>query len=130
MSRPNDPAGEAGFSLLESIVAAAILALALGAFFAAGSNALRTASATAKRTEAMLEARSLLDRLGTELPLAGGHFEGESAGGRAYRLDIVPVRDPRASLRAFEVRVELRRAPKDRAPMAALSTIKIVGSDP
>jgi general secretion pathway protein I len=128
MSRPIDGAGEAGFSLLESVVAAAILALALGAFFAAGSNALRTASATAKRTEAMLEARSLLDRLGTELPLAAGRFEGASAGGRAYRLEIVPVRDSRAAFSAFEVRVELRQAPKDRVPIAVLSTIKIAGS--
>ncbi|MFO1187427.1 MAG: prepilin-type N-terminal cleavage/methylation domain-containing protein [Alphaproteobacteria bacterium] len=125
MSSTTDPAGEAGFTLLESVVAAAILALALGAFFAASSNALHTASAIAKRTEAMLEARSLLDRLGTELPLASGRFEGETPAGRAYRLDIAPIRDPQAKLGAFEVHLVLRARAKDPAALASLSTIRV-----
>lgn len=122
-----DRAGEAGFTLLESVAAVAILALALGAFFAAGSNALRTASATAKRTEAMLEARSLLDRLGTELPLAVGSFEGKTPAGRIYRLAVAPIRDPLAKIAAFEVHVELRDGAKSKA-LASLATIKIAGA--
>jgi general secretion pathway protein I len=126
----NNPASEAGFSLLEAIVACAILALALGAVFGAGRNALKAATGTSRHTEAILEARSLLDRLGADFPLSEGTFEGLSESGRAYRLTVSQVPDARATLKIYDARLELREHRRDTTPIVHLEALKIVEPAP
>jgi general secretion pathway protein I len=116
--------------LIEAVVAAAILALALAAFFGAGRNALRVASATNRHTEAALEARSLLDRLGADIPLAAGRFEGHAESGRIYRLIITPLPDAASALAAYDAAVELREHTEDRAPLVRFETLKIAEPAP
>lgn len=129
-TRQADPRGEAGFSLLEAVIAVAILALALGAFFGAGRNALRIASATSSRTAAALETRSLLDRLGTDIPVTGGTFEGKAESGRVYRVTITPLADSHSTLTAYDVVAELRDQREDHAPLIRFETIKLVEPAP
>ena len=66
-----------GFTLIEVVIAFAILGLSLSALYAAFANALSRAQRDAQLSEGTLIARSLLSRAGSELPAAQGSYRGE-----------------------------------------------------
>lgn len=84
------PASQAGFSLVEVLVAFAILAvasiLALGGF-SQGLAALSRAETDAVLTEA---ARSLLSTLSVRMELAEGTTRGTTADGLSWSLEVRP----------------------------------------
>lgn len=65
-----------GFSLLEILVAFAILAVSLGVLLQIFSTGLRSATLAEDYSKATLHAQSLLAALGTEIPLTEGVIEG------------------------------------------------------
>jgi general secretion pathway protein I len=91
----------AGFSLLEMIVAMAILALALGALYQAASGATRNVRADEKYAYGVELARSLLANY-ARIPREGVNTSGETAGG-------------------FNWQVSTRRIDLDRSALAAAS---------
>src|SRR5262249_48594833 len=98
------------------------------AIFGAGRDALRVSSGASRHTEAALEARSLIDRLGTDIPLRPGEIDGKTESGRAYRITMTPVSgSARATLFLYHVVAELRNAPGDRAPVVRSETLKTQG---
>lgn len=84
-----------GFTLLEVIVAFALLALALTLLLGSLSGATRQIRAADDATRASLHAQSLLAQIGVGEILQPGHRQGEFERGR-YRwdLEIAPYRDP------------------------------------
>jgi general secretion pathway protein I len=66
-----------GFTLIETVIAFAILGLSLSALYGAFGSALSRTRRDAKLSEATLIAQSLLARAGTELPASGGTYTGE-----------------------------------------------------
>lgn len=84
---------ESGFTLLEVLVAVAILAVALTALFQAFAAGLGGAKQAEAATRAGLIARSLLDRVGADLALVEGVRRGEAADGYAWVLGISPRRE-------------------------------------
>lgn len=88
--------GAAGFSLLEIIVAFAILALGLTLLLGTLSGATRQVRQAGDAGRAALHAQSLLAEFG-ELPQPGAS-EGELEQGRyRWRLDVAPWNDPAPS---------------------------------
>lgn len=86
---------EAGFTLVEVIVALAMLAAGLALVLSMISNGLgRTASAQ-QMAEAGSLAQSLMARVGTELVIQPGEHAGEFAGGYRWRLALVPYGEAR-----------------------------------
>jgi general secretion pathway protein I len=83
--RPAGPGPVAGFSLLEMVVAIAILALALGALYQAASGATRNVRADEKYAYGVELARSLL-AANARVPAAGVNSAGETAGGFSWRV--------------------------------------------
>lgn len=84
-----------GFTLLEVLLAAVILALGMGLLIAMLSRGLNQVKRAQDETEASLHAQSLLDSLGVIEPLAEGERTGEFEGGRyRYRLQVREVEDP------------------------------------
>jgi general secretion pathway protein I len=73
----NSRRSAAGFTLIEMVIAFAILGLSLSALYAALQNALSRTRHDAHSSEATLLARSLLARVGTEWPLTEGTSHGE-----------------------------------------------------
>jgi general secretion pathway protein I len=71
------PPRQRGFTLIEAVIAFAILGLSLSALYGAFGAALSRTRRDAKLSEATLIAQSLLARAGTELPASSGHFTGE-----------------------------------------------------
>ena len=98
MSRRN----AAGYTLIEIIVAFAILALGLTLLLGTLSGATRQVRAAGDAGRAALHAESLLDEFGN-LPQPQ-HREGELEQGRyRWQLDVEPWQDPSASTSASPV---------------------------
>lgn len=83
--------GDKGFTLVEVLVAFTILAVTLGAVYDGLSTGLAQEHAAEQATARVLEARSVLDRLGADLPLTAGRLEGRLANGEAWSVALAPV---------------------------------------
>ncbi len=82
--------GEAGFTLLEALIAFAIAALALAALLQGALTGLRATQAATRTEEALARARSRLAALGAT-PIAPTDRRGDDGGGFAWRLRVVPA---------------------------------------
>lgn len=117
-----------GFTLLEVLVAFALLALSLTLLLGTLSGAARQVAEADQRTRAVLLAQSLMAGLGVEEPLQEGAREGRWENS-AYRwtLQVAPYAEPRAAAataaptgalggpRLLEVQLQVRwsDAPRD-----------------
>jgi general secretion pathway protein I len=82
---------EAGFTLLEVVVATAIAALALVALFQSGSAGLFTAGEAIRVAEAVDRAQSHLAATADAGTIAPGETEGDDGGGYHWRLSTRPI---------------------------------------
>jgi general secretion pathway protein I len=85
IERPNR---EAGFTVVEVVVALIILSLALGVLLNVMSNSIRQTGQAETVAEAGSLAQSLLAKIGTELPLRDGQITGQSDHGFRWRVHI------------------------------------------
>ena len=97
-----NPMRSRGFTLVEVLVAFAILALVLGTVFRTLSTGLSHERTAKLATARVLEARSVIDRVGGDLPLEEGTTTGELATGEPWTL-TVSLADPETEDR-FEAR--------------------------
>lgn len=89
------PHSRRGFTLIEVIVAFAVLALALAIVLGTLSNASRQVRWSDDAGRAALHAQSLLDDTGVAATLVPGRSEGVFEDGRyRWTLDVAPWRDP------------------------------------
>jgi len=85
-----------GYSLLEVIVAFAVLALALTVLLGSLSGASRQIQQADLRSRAVLHAQSLLAVTGVVEPLQDGERSGEWEDGRyRWQLQVAPYQEPR-----------------------------------
>jgi general secretion pathway protein I len=82
---------DAGFTLLEVVVALVIAALALVALFQAGSGGLFAVDIAARSEEALQRAQSHLAALGRDAALIEGDSSGDDGAGYRWRLRVQPV---------------------------------------
>jgi general secretion pathway protein I len=80
----------AGFTLLEALVAFAILALALTALLQGTLTGLRSTQSAGRAEEALARARSRLAALDAA-PIAAGDQRGDDGGGFTWRTRILPA---------------------------------------
>ena len=88
---------QSGFSLLEILVAFGVLSLCLGVLlriFAGGGQIARTAD---EYYRAILTAESMLNGLGTEIPLKPGITEGELEGDYHWSFNVKHMHIKRAA---------------------------------
>ncbi len=85
---PSTTDRQRGFTLLEVLVAFAVLAVALGVAFEIFATGLRGARSADALTRAVLIAESRLARIGVETELTPGESEGETDDGTRWRIDI------------------------------------------
>ena len=81
---------EAGFTLLEALIAFAIAALALAALLQGALTGLRATQAATRTEEALARARSRLAAL-EGAPIAPADRRGDDGGGFAWRLRVAPA---------------------------------------
>ena len=120
---------ERGFTLLEVLVAFAILAVAMIAALQAFTGGIEATRRSEAEGFALAAARSLLDRVGPELPLAPGLTEGKGSGGVLWSVQIARRGSPLdamaeadRSLALYDVSVKVT-APRT-APVS-LATVKL-----
>jgi prepilin-type N-terminal cleavage/methylation domain-containing protein len=111
----NPQSRDAGFSIMETLVALTIIAIGLTAFTKTVSSSYRTAARLKLSTAALTSARSHLDTVGRTGPLEDGVFTGNYANELPWRLTVSALggvprqstsRGPASSVRPFWVIVE------------------------
>lgn len=91
---PRGPRAAAGYTLLEVIIAFALLAAALTLLLGTLSGASRQVRMSGEAGRAALHAQSLLDQVGVGQPLAPGQESGDFEDGRyRWTLGVRPWRD-------------------------------------
>ncbi len=80
--------GERGFTLMEVLVAFAILTVALGGLMLAFSNGLRTTDRAVTISTATLQAQSLMEQVGASIPVREGRSAGVLENGSRWRIAI------------------------------------------
>jgi general secretion pathway protein I len=119
-----------GFSLLEVLVAFAILSVSLGVLLQVFATGLRNATLSEEYTLATLHAESLLARIGTEIPLSEGMQEGQLDEIYAWRSTVVPYFDegidPEATdILTYQVRIEVFWRGTSQARSVMLETLRL-----
>jgi general secretion pathway protein I len=132
---PDDPVerGDAGFTLIETLAALAILAIALGVLLAVLGDGIRRQGRAEQLAMATLQAQSLLARVGIDIPLKAGVATGTLARGLHWRLNVDPHGDagdrkawPRE---AYQVVVEVLSENRSE-PLVRLTTLRLGPKEP
>jgi prepilin-type N-terminal cleavage/methylation domain-containing protein len=79
---------DAGFTLIEVVVAIAILALLAGSIFRANADSVRNVHRADTLADAQALAQSLIAKVGHEIALQEGETNGEAGNGLQWRLQI------------------------------------------
>jgi general secretion pathway protein I len=128
-AQPRSSSSARGFTLIEVLIAFAILALTLAALMQVFGAGLRSSDAVDRHLMATMLARSILDDLGAEIPIAAGERTGEI--GQGYRwtvriqpsTTIPPIAIAEWVQTPYEVQVEVTW--NDR-PITKLTTLRVV----
>ncbi len=91
-ARESHRGSDAGSVFVESIIAAAIVAMALGATFQVIADGANRDQAVESRRTALLIAQSELAAVGSEIPLRSGQSAG-LAGDMVWRVEVSPYAD-------------------------------------
>jgi len=124
-------AGCHGFSLIEVLVAFAILTLALGVLLPLFSNGLRSLSISEQYTRAALLADSRLAAIGRETPLQEGEEDGEFDQGFQWRTTVTPYElvgdseDTSPLVQAFMATVEVYWQDGDKRRAVSLKSLRL-----
>jgi general secretion pathway protein I len=123
------PPHQHGFTLIEMVIAFAILGITLTVLFGVFQNALSRTRHDARLSEGTLLARSLLARAGSEWPLADGTREG-SWGGYEYELIeqtvVAPPGQPPYTLPTIRVSASVTWVERAGRRALSLSTLKLL----
>ena len=120
---------EAGFTVIEIIVALAILALSLSVLFGVISDGLLRTNHAAKVEQAVSLAQSLLAKIGTEIPVRQGLVAGEFADGFRWNVRMEPYGDnadrQQWPLDAYKVSAEVIWGDRSREESITVSTLRL-----
>lgn len=127
--------GKQGFTLLEVMVALAILSIGLLVMIELIAWALRSASTSQEHTQAVFLARQKMEELLLDPSLKEGALEGEFNGGYRWSVQVVEkglreIRSPQEGrwTRLMELRVKVAWPSRGRERSLQLTSLKAVGS--
>lgn len=131
------PARNGGFTLLEVLLAFVIFALSFALVLEILGGSMRSTVRAKHDTEAALLAQSLMDMVGTEIPLVEGAMAGDSPGGYEWDMVISPYQPEPGQERLLElselsgtllywVDLEVRWGSEPRVRNVQFSTVKSI----
>jgi general secretion pathway protein I len=126
---------DSGFAILEALVALAIVALALAVLLAVFTDGIRRQGRAERLASAVLDAQSLLARIGADVPLKAGVTGGTLPNGLHWQLRVEPYGD-RADRKAwpataYRVLVEVMAEDDDpNGPLVRLATLRLGPKEP
>ena len=121
-----------GFTLLEVMIAFAILAVTLAALMQAFSQGLRSLDVAEDYATATMLARSKMAEIGPIIPIEEGEHTGDYENGWQWRVILFPYAGEDGStgeledLRLYDVQIAVER---DEVPLAELRSLR-VGTSP
>jgi general secretion pathway protein I len=133
---PNEPleGEDAGFAILETLVALAILAIALGVLLAVFTDGIRRQGRAERLAEATLHAQSLLARVGADVPLKVGVTAGTLASGMHWQVLVEPYGDAADRkawpATAYRVAVEVLEDGAQNDALVRLTTLRLGPREP
>jgi general secretion pathway protein I len=120
---------DGGFTLVEVIVAVAILALSAGAIFPVMSDSIRNTHRADALADASTLAQSLLAKVGNEIPLQEGELRGQAGKGLQWRLQMLRYGDAadrkRWPVAAYTVVAEVSWNPGSTSQPIELRTLRL-----
>jgi general secretion pathway protein I len=120
---------EAGFTLIEVIVAIAILSTGLGILLSTMSHSLQQVAQAEKMAEAGSLAQSLIAGVGTELPFREGESGGQFPNGYRWHLAMHQYGDPKERdvwpVGAYTISAEITWADGPHLRFYSLSTLRL-----
>lgn len=123
------PSRSAGFTVVEVLVALAIVALAFGVAFRDLSGALDQLGGSYRSTQALSVAESLLDRVGFDIPLQGGGDSGVTREGYDWAVETQPYVPPTgpvaAPLMGYLVTVTIGWKERGNSRQVRLNTLRL-----
>jgi prepilin-type N-terminal cleavage/methylation domain-containing protein len=120
---------EAGFTLIEVLVALAILAIAAAFGFRAISGGLYWLDRDGAEEHAVRVAEAELARVGQDLPLRDGSIDGRTAQGYSWQIAIAPYGLPAGGVRGHHVAVSVVWNEGRQARRVRLETLRLGFSD-
>jgi general secretion pathway protein I len=125
---------ERGFTLIEIVVALAILALAVPILFNLISDNIKRIGFATSTANAELMAQSLLATVGVEIPLHEANMAGDFSDNFRWQLHISPWGDPterkRWPIKAYEVSTEIFWPDGEHGRSIALTTLRLAPKEP
>lgn len=124
-----------GFSLLEVLVAFAILSVSLGVLLQAFATGLRNVGVADDYTQATLYAESILAAIGRETPLAEGNRSGPINDRFSWRSAVNAYTDgmpdpEKTQVRAYRVEVEVFWDGSSQTRSVMLETLRLAPVEP
>ena len=125
------PTRRSGFTLIEVLVAFAILVLVLTALLRVFSTGLDSIEVAERYASATMLARSVLDEVGIEIPLVADELAGDAGGGFTWNVQIAPsaviapIADTGSLLVPYEVVV---RVAWERGGSLTLTTLRLAST--
>lgn len=92
-----------GFTLLEVLLAFVVFALSFATVLEIVAGSMRATVRARSYSEAALLAQSLMDMVGTDIPLAEGSVAGDAPGGYDWQLSISPYQQMTEQDRMLEI---------------------------
>jgi general secretion pathway protein I len=127
------PLRSRGFSLLEVLVAFAILALSLGTLLLVFSTGLRNTALAGDYTQAVSLAESKLAEVAAQRPLAPEEAEGTADERFRWRLSVTArpppegLSEPVDGLRAYQLKITVSWGEGPRERRVSLRTLRLLG---
>jgi len=92
-----------GFTLLEVMLAFVVFALSFATVLEIMAASMRSVRRAGDDTEVALLAQSIMDQVGTEIPLEEGGFQGNSMNRYQWQLDIYPLNSASDDMHTLEL---------------------------
>ena len=122
---------DSGFSLLEVLVAFAILALTMGVLMNIFSGGLRNLGQGESYTIAMLDAQSKLAELGVSIPLQIGKQGGQIDSTYRWEATITPLRTvPDLAVALYSIHVDVSWGGGAAERRVSLDTLRVAPASP
>jgi general secretion pathway protein I len=130
-SKVGDHKRQTGFTLLEVVVALAIMGLGVVTVLEVFSAGLRLGSRSREKTEAIVQGQAVMDELLARPVMPEGAEEGTREDGRRWRVRVSPVRQEPLSDSTFnwelqEVTLEMRSPDGRRDRQVELKTLRLL----
>ncbi len=100
---PQIPGRSGGFTLLEVLLAFVIFALSFTTILEILAGSMRSTTRARTYSEAALLAQSLIDMVGTDIPLTASSMAGDAPGGYSWQMSISPYQPQYEEDRSLEL---------------------------